>query len=335
MEQLAVDWRAGRSGRDPMGRFGGRRLRGQRNRADQSDRNIRRLATQLSSDDDGFAGCNDAAAIGFPLSPVTPAKALVRTLSARLARPANCRRLRPCPTPSRFLITSRAFPLRSSARSSARRSAASRGEARLDAGLWRLSSSLDRPVQLYVRNSFLDAEECRQLCGRIDAGSLPSPLYDKESYEDVRTSYSCNLDAHDPLIASVETRIADCSGSNGLGRAAPGPALRRGQRFKEHADFFYVDQPYWAEYEPHGGQRTWTAMIYLNHPESGRRDRLQISRSRDRTSSGGCSMWNNMAIDGSPNPWTTHEGRPVEAGANISSPNGIASGSSSDAPNVP
>jgi prolyl 4-hydroxylase len=25
-------------------------------------------------------------------------------------------------------------------------------------------------------------------------------------------------------------------------------------------------------------------------------------------------IWNNMALDGSPNPWTTHEGQPVEAG---------------------
>ena len=53
------------------------------------------------------------------------------------------------------------------------------------------------------------------------------------------------------------------------GEPLQGQRYEVGQRFKEHADFFYVDEPYWAQYEPHGGQRTWTAMIYLNHPERG------------------------------------------------------------------
>jgi prolyl 4-hydroxylase len=26
-------------------------------------------------------------------------------------------------------------------------------------------------------------------------------------------------------------------------------------------------------------------------------------------------IWNNMALDGSPNPWTIHEGLPVERGS--------------------
>ena len=50
---------------------------------------------------------------------------------------------------------------------------------RLDStpGLWRWTSSPDRPVQLYVKSNFLSLFECVSLCGQIDSGSYPSPLY--------------------------------------------------------------------------------------------------------------------------------------------------------------
>ena len=98
------------------------------------------------------------------------------------------------------------------------------------------------------------------------------------------------------------------------GEPLQGQRYEQGQRFREHADFFYVDQPYWAEYEPHGGQRTWTAMIYLNEPEAGGATRFKLLDFAIAPRLGRILIWNNMALDGSPNPWTLHEGMPVEAG---------------------
>src|SRR6478672_9768572 len=40
--------------------------------------------------------------------------------------------------------------------------------------LWRLCSSPKQPIQLYIGDEFLDAETCRQMCEKIDAGSYPS-----------------------------------------------------------------------------------------------------------------------------------------------------------------
>jgi prolyl 4-hydroxylase len=182
-------------------------------------------------------------------------------------------------------------------------------------GIWRLSSRRDRPVQFYVRNSFLSADECRQLCARIDAGSYPSPLYDKEKYEGVRTSFSCNLDVNDPLVADIETRIAALLGiDRSWGEPLQGQRYDVTQCFKEHADFFYVDQPYWTQYEPHGGQRTWTAMIYLNEPARGGATGFKFLELSVAPLLGRMLIWNNMALDGSPNPWTLHEGQPVLEG---------------------
>jgi len=181
--------------------------------------------------------------------------------------------------------------------------------------LWRYASTAERPAQLYIGDNFLNASECQLLCEQIDAGSFPSPLYEKDKYEGVRTSQSCNLNAHDPLVAEVDTRIATLLGiDRSFGEPLQGQRYQVGQCFKEHADFFYVDQPYWAEYEPHGGQRTWTAMIYLNIPGNGGATGFKLLSLAVEPRLGRILIWNNMAADGSPNPWTAHEGQPVGEG---------------------
>lgn len=182
-------------------------------------------------------------------------------------------------------------------------------------GLWRLGSTPGQPVQLYVGETFLTADECRQLCGKIDSGCYPSPLYDKDNYAGVRTSQSCNLDVYDPLVAEIDTRIANLLGiDRSWGEPLQGQKYAVGQEFKSHADFFYVDQPYWAEYEPHGGQRTWTAMIYLAEPETGGGTAFPLLDLMVAPRLGRILVWNNMALDGSPNGWTLHEGCEVGAG---------------------
>lgn len=181
--------------------------------------------------------------------------------------------------------------------------------------LWRYCSNQRQPIQLYFADDFLDAETCARMCAQIDEGSYPSPLYDKDKHADVRTSYSCNLNAHDPLIVEVDTRIAALLGMDKVyGEPLQGQRYQEGQRFREHADFFYIDEPYWAEYEPHGGQRTWTAMIYLNEPAAGGATRFKLLDFQVEPKLGRILIWNNMALDGSPNPWTTHEGMPVDRG---------------------
>ena len=183
------------------------------------------------------------------------------------------------------------------------------------AGVWRLGSPRHQPVQLYIRDNFLSLDECRGLVSQIDAGSYPSPLYEKDKYEGVRTSQSCNLNALDPLVAEVDRRIADLLGIDcRSGEPLQGQRYQAGECFKDHSDFFYIDQPYWPEYEVHGGQRTWTAMIYLNAPARGGSTRFKLLDMEIEPRPGRILIWNNMALDGSPNGWTLHSGEPVDEG---------------------
>ena len=182
-------------------------------------------------------------------------------------------------------------------------------------GMWRLCSPREQPVQFYLLEQFLSVEECRGLLAQIDAGSYPSPLFEKDKYEGVRTSQSCNLNVYDPLVAEVETRIANLLGIDRTwGEPLQGQRYQVGQCFKDHVDFFYIDQPYWEEYSSHGGQRTWTAMIYLSEGVRGGGTRFPLLNVEIAPKLGRILVWNNMAADGGPNGWMTHAGQPVEDG---------------------
>jgi prolyl 4-hydroxylase len=54
-----------------------------------------------------------------------------------------------------------------------------------------------------------------------------------------------------------------------FGETLQGQRYAVGQQFKPHHDFFYTDQPYWPAQVASGGQRTWTAMAFLNDVEAG------------------------------------------------------------------
>lgn len=179
----------------------------------------------------------------------------------------------------------------------------------------RFASDPQHPVQMYLYENFLSADECRALTEQIDSGCYPSTLFEQEKYAGVRTSHSCNLDAYNPLVAEVDRRIANLLGIDpALGEPLQGQRYHVGQCFKDHVDFFYVDQPYWAEYASHGGQRTWTAMAYLAAPVRGGRTGFGLLNVEIEAKVGRLLIWNNMADDGSPNGWVLHSGQPVEEG---------------------
>ena len=168
---------------------------------------------------------------------------------------------------------------------------------------------------MYSVDSFLTAQECDGLIAQIDAGCYPSTLYEQEKYAGVRTSQSCNLNIYDPLVADIERRIAGLLGINpAWGEPLQGQRYRVGECFQDHVDFFYVDQPYWEEYSSHGGQRTWTAMIYLSEVERGGGTGFSLLDLRIEPKPGRILIWNNMAEDGSPNGWVLHSGQPVDEG---------------------
>lgn len=170
-------------------------------------------------------------------------------------------------------------------------------------------------IEIFVARGFISESECAQLIRRIDSDLKPSKLLADDPDPEFRTSQTCNLSAGDPLVHSVETRIAEFLGiPPAFGETLQGQRYAVGQQFKPHHDFFYTDQPYWPSQEASGGQRTWTAMGFLNDVEAGGQTFFERAGVRITPKRGNLIVWNNLDLAGEPNTYSLHQGMPVDAG---------------------
>lgn len=170
-------------------------------------------------------------------------------------------------------------------------------------------------LEIFVVRDFLTPQECAELKARIDVGRQPSGILGEFADPEYRTSESCNLDPRDPLVLQVEEKITKLMGIDPRhGETIQGQRYAVGQQFKAHHDFFYTDQPYWEEQKRIGGQRTWTAMMFLNEPEAGGHTFFPKAEIKVTPRTGNLLAWNNLNQFGEPNPFSLHQGMPVEAG---------------------
>ena len=172
-----------------------------------------------------------------------------------------------------------------------------------------------RDLELFIIRRFLDAATCTAMIERIDARRRPSTIADDTGIANFRTSETCDLDSVDPDVADVERRIADLLGLPlELGEPLQGQRYAPGQEFRAHTDTFNPGGYDFLVHTERGGQRSWTAMIYLNEPEDGGATRFKTIGKTIQPEVGKLLTWNNLLPDGSPNPATLHQGMRVRAG---------------------
>ena len=170
-------------------------------------------------------------------------------------------------------------------------------------------------AQIYVYQGFLNAADCQILIDKTDAEAVPSTLYKGTEQAGFRTSYSCHLSRWDADVGRIEARMSDVLGiENDYAETMQAQRYREGQEFKAHHDFFHPSQDYWEQEGPAGGQRSWTAMIFLNEPDGGGTTEFPNISIGVRPQAGMMLIWNNMNVDGTLNYKTLHTGTPVTAG---------------------
>lgn len=170
-------------------------------------------------------------------------------------------------------------------------------------------------LELFILRNFLDDQQCAALCELIDSNRRPSTIADDVGIAGFRTSETCDLDPDLPLVAAIQARISRLTGIP-LSNAEPlqGQRYAAGQEFRAHTDSF---NPGSADYYLHtssGGQRTWTAMLYLNLPEQGGATRFRMIGKTVQPETGKLLLWNNLLADGTPNHATLHQGMKVRRG---------------------
>ncbi|MGZ8284255.1 MAG: 2OG-Fe(II) oxygenase [Allosphingosinicella sp.] len=170
------------------------------------------------------------------------------------------------------------------------------------------------PLEIFLMRGLLDEGECAQLISHTDEKRQPSGLL-APAEPDFRTSETCCFSDRVELVSRVEARIDAIMGIDGpYGEKVQGQRYAVGQQFKAHHDFFHTDQPYWPEQQRIAGQRTWTAMAFLNVPEAGGKTFFPAIGLRVTPRRGNLLIWNNLYDDKRPNRASLHQGLLVEAG---------------------
>ena len=170
-------------------------------------------------------------------------------------------------------------------------------------------------LDIFIVRDLLDERDCAELIALIDAEREPSKLLSPTEDPEFRTSESSNLNPYDDCVSRAEAKITDLMGIDpAQGETIQGQRYAVGQQFKPHFDFFHEGEPYWEDMHKSGGQRTWTAMVFLNEVEGGGETFFERAAVKVTPRRGNLLTWNNMDANGCPNSYAIHQGLPVTAG---------------------
>ncbi|WP_306089124.1 prolyl hydroxylase family protein [Qipengyuania flava] len=179
-------------------------------------------------------------------------------------------------------------------------------------GMQRLPSDKAELLQL---RAFVTPDLAARLIELIEQDRRPSTLADAGDDRYFRTSETCDLNAAEPAVRSLEEQLFALNGIDPAhGEPLQGQRYDVGQEFKPHCDYFNPGGADWNRYCSVAGQRTWTFMIYLNEVEAGGATRFKALGKTFQPEVGKLLCWNNRRPDQRENPNTIHHGMKVRRG---------------------
>ena len=197
----------------------------------------------------------------------------------------------------------------------ARQGATVRARLARDPSVQRLAGDAGDKAELFGVAGFLGLDECARLCAMVDAVARPSHTFDYGEASPYRTSFSGDVDRTDPFVRMIERRIDDLLGLDpALGETVQGQRYTQGQQFNAHFDWFATSAAYWPEQRARGGQRSWTAMVYLNTVAAGGATEFPELCLAIPPQEGTLLAWNNATREGLPNRAMLHAAAPVVQG---------------------
>lgn len=170
-------------------------------------------------------------------------------------------------------------------------------------------------AELLQLRAFVTPDFAARLIELIEQDRRPSTLADAGDDRYFRTSETCDLDAAEPAVRSLEEQLFALNGIDPAhGEPLQGQRYDVGQEFKPHCDYFNPGGADWNRYCSVAGQRTWTFMIYLNEVEAGGATRFKALGKTFQPEVGKLLCWNNRRPDQRENPNTIHHGMKVRRG---------------------
>ena len=169
-------------------------------------------------------------------------------------------------------------------------------------------------AEVFVWPAFLSPKECKRLIDVIESRIQPSTLFNRDT-TDIRTS-STHFFAQDAVeTVALGKKIDEALGiERKHAETIQGQRYREGEQYRHHKDYFRVERPHWQKERLRGGQRSWTAMVYLNEVKAGGETEFPNLGLSIKPEPGMLITWNNMDRRGRPNVHTRHAALPVLAG---------------------
>ncbi|WP_133364675.1 2OG-Fe(II) oxygenase [Qipengyuania sediminis] len=169
-------------------------------------------------------------------------------------------------------------------------------------------------ADLFTLPGFLPQADCQALIDAIDAAAVPSTLYREGKTPGIRTS-STHYFRADPRALDLGQALDHLLGlERSQAETMQGQRYRVGEEYRHHCDFFREKRTHWQTERLRGGQRSWTAMLYLNAPQAGGATDFPKLGLAITPEPGMLVVWNNMDRAGRPNRAVLHAGTPVLAG---------------------
>ena len=172
-------------------------------------------------------------------------------------------------------------------------------------------------VELFTIDNFLDDSECQYLCELIKKSNQRSTVTGSHNqpsvYNESRTSKSAFFDPSDRVVSRMDQRISDViQVPLYMGEPSQGQLYNEGEYFNDHTDYFDGDS--YINSCLASGQRTWTAMIYLNDVPAGGHTEFPVLGKSITPMRGRAVFWQGSYGSGHEIPATLHSGRPVIEG---------------------
>jgi prolyl 4-hydroxylase len=174
-------------------------------------------------------------------------------------------------------------------------------------------------LNIFKIKNALTQDQCSRAIEIIKNRCQKSSVIDYDNggskISDFRTSSTAHLFRNsDPTIAEIEDAILNIVGiPEQYSEQVQGQYYKVGEQFKPHFDsFFPLSDDQKKQLERHGN-RTWTAMVYLNDTPKGGHTRFTEIDLETKPETGTMILWQNTR-EGSNIPESKHWGMPVEEG---------------------
>lgn len=167
-------------------------------------------------------------------------------------------------------------------------------------------------MRMIIEPEFLNDREVSALIQLIRRFAEKHPLMTGPA--DYRTSSTVYLSClSDRLVRSVEARIShELDLDDRCGEGLQGAWYMPGEGYRIHHDAFHKNTPEFEKFARDGGNRTWSAMIYLNTINAGGDTLFEALGVRIKPRAGELLAWSNLTPEGYPHVRAWHSAEPPD-----------------------